>query len=245
MHAHPKHAPPAFVSMALAIAGLGASTVALADQTIAVDGTATGRTFAGMGAVSGGGATSVLLRDYVEPQRSQILDYLFKPYFGAAMSELYVEIGGDGNATQGSELSHMHSSSDENYFRGYEWWLMEQAKARNPAIYLDATPWSGPSWLGNNNNLFTQNTATYVANWLNGAKTYHNLDINYVGCRNEKGTDELDLGDGPEHERHTRLGVGCDWTAHHGGLSSASGRDRHRKAHMGYGRARVRARLPV
>ena len=63
---------------------LGPSAVALADQTIAVDGTATGRTFAGMGAVSGGGATSVLLRDYVEPQRSQILDYLFKPYFGGA-----------------------------------------------------------------------------------------------------------------------------------------------------------------
>jgi galactosylceramidase len=190
MHAHLKHARPAFASIALAITWFGTSAVALADQTIAVDGTGTGHTFDGMGAVSGGGATSVLLRDYVEPQRSQLLDYLFKPYFGAAMSELYVEIGGDGNGTQGSELSHMHSSTDENYFRGYEWWLMEQAKARNPAIYLDATPWSGPSWLGNNNNLFTQNTATYVAKWLNGAKTYHNLDINYVGCRNEKGTDE-------------------------------------------------------
>ncbi len=169
---------------------LRSTAVAHADQTIAVDGTGTGRTFDGMGAVSGGGATSVLLRDYVEPQRSQILDYLFKPNFGAAMSELYVEIGGDGNATQGSELSHMHTATDENYFRGYEWWLMEQARARNPAIYLDATPWSGPSWVGTNNNLFTQTMATYVAKWLNGAKTYHNLDVNYVGCRNEKGTGE-------------------------------------------------------
>jgi galactosylceramidase len=166
------------------------SASALADQAVTVDGTGTGRTYDGIGAVSGGGATSVLLRDYVEPQRSQILDYLFKPNFGAAMSELYVEIGGDGNATQGSELSHMHTATDENYFRGYEWWLMEQARLRNPDILLDATPWSGPAWVGQNNNLFTQSMATYVAKWLNGAKTYHNLDVNYVGCRNEKGTSE-------------------------------------------------------
>jgi galactosylceramidase len=190
MYPHSKHPHPALFGIALLTSGFGLSALAQADQTIAVDGTGTGRTFDGMGAVSGGGATSVLLRDYVEPQRSQILDYLFKPNFGAAMSELYVEIGGDGNATQGSELSHMHTATDENYFRGYEWWLMEQARARNPAIYLDATPWSGPSWLGSNNNLFTQNTATYIAKWLNGAKTYHNLDVNYVGCRNEKGTSE-------------------------------------------------------
>ncbi|MGA2448863.1 MAG: galactosylceramidase [Polyangiaceae bacterium] len=190
MRIHLKHARPAVLSIALATSCISLGAVARADQTIPVDGTGTGRTFDGMGAVSGGGATSVLLRDYVEPQRSQILDYLFKPNFGAAMSELYIEVGGDGNATQGSELSHMHTATDENYFRGYEWWLMEQARARNPAIYLDATPWSGPSWLGTNNNLFTQSTATYMAKWLNGAKTYHNLDVNYVGCRNEKGTSE-------------------------------------------------------
>lgn len=32
--------------------------------------------------------------DYPEPQRSEILDYLFKPNFGAALSILKVEIGG-------------------------------------------------------------------------------------------------------------------------------------------------------
>ena len=55
-----------------------------------------GRTFHGIGGLSGGGATSVLLRDYPEPQRSQILDYLFKPNFGASLQILKVEIGGDG-----------------------------------------------------------------------------------------------------------------------------------------------------
>ena len=28
----------------------------------------------------------------------------------------------------GSESSHMHSKDDENYERGYEWWLMQEAK---------------------------------------------------------------------------------------------------------------------
>ena len=161
---------------------------ALAQQTIAINGTGTGRTYEGIGAVSGGGATSVLLRDYVEPQRSQILDYLFKPNFGAAMQELYVEIGGDGNSTQGSELSHMHTATDLNYYRGYEWWLMEQAKARNQAILLDATAWSAPNWVGNDNYWSTNATndaAGYLTKWILGAKSAHGLDINYIGCKNE------------------------------------------------------------
>lgn len=33
-----------------------------------------GRVFEGIGAISGGGATSRLLLDYVEPQRSEILE---------------------------------------------------------------------------------------------------------------------------------------------------------------------------
>ncbi len=31
----------------------------------------------------------------------------------------------------GTESSHMHSPDDENYQRGYEWWLMVQAKKVN------------------------------------------------------------------------------------------------------------------
>lgn len=36
----------------------------------------------------------------------------------------------------GTEPSHMHYENDENYFRGYEWWLMKEAKKRNPNIKL-------------------------------------------------------------------------------------------------------------
>jgi galactosylceramidase len=174
--------------VALATWFLG-SADALADQTITIDGTGTGRTYDGMGAVSGGGATSPLLRDYVEPQRTQILDYLFKPNYGAAMQEVYIEIGGDANSTQGSELSHMHTKTDENYYRGYEWWLMEEAKKRNPLIVLDSAAWSAPAWLGNGN-FWSQDTADYLSKWIMGAKSAHGLDINYIGCRNERGNNE-------------------------------------------------------
>lgn len=36
----------------------------------------------------------------------------------------------------GTEPSHMHYENDENYLRGYEWWLMKEAKKRNPFIKL-------------------------------------------------------------------------------------------------------------
>ena len=96
-----------------------------------------GQRFDGIGIVEGGGGTGVLLKDYPEPQRSQILDLVFKPKFGASVSALYVEIPGDGNATQGSMPSHMHERGDLNYERGYMWWEMREARRRNPRLTLD------------------------------------------------------------------------------------------------------------
>jgi galactosylceramidase len=75
-------------------------------------------TFDGIGAISGGGATSKLLVNYAEPHRSNILDYLFKPQFAASLQILKVEIGGDSQSSDGSESSHMHTPFDENYNRG-------------------------------------------------------------------------------------------------------------------------------
>lgn len=79
-----------------------------------------GPAFDGIGAISGGGATSKLLAPYGS-QRTEILDLLFKPGWGASLHMLKVEIGGDGQATEGTESSHMHTSTDEAYDRGYEW----------------------------------------------------------------------------------------------------------------------------
>ena len=167
----------------------GLSVLPCDSQTIHIDGTAGGKRFDGVGAVSGGGATSVLLKDYPEPERSQILDLLFKPEFGASMSALLVEVPGDGNSTQGSEPSHMHSRGDDNCRRGYEWWLMKEAKKRNPLISLDANAWGCPRWVGDNS-FWSQDMCDYYVRWIKGAKQFHGLDLDAIGCRNEKGVSE-------------------------------------------------------
>src|SRR5579871_6122872 len=118
----------------------------LPEQTISLRGDAGGKRFDGIGVVDGGGATSVLLKDYPEPQRSQILDLVFKSKFGASVSALLVEIPGDGNSTQGSMPSHMHTRDDLDYTRGYTWWILREAKKRNPALSLDGAAWSAPGW---------------------------------------------------------------------------------------------------
>jgi hypothetical protein len=93
-----------------------------------------GLRFDGVGALSGGGGTSVYLRDYPDAQQSLLLDLLFKPGYGASLHILKVEIGGDSQSTEAVEPSHMHTETDLNMERGYEGWLLAQAKARNPAI---------------------------------------------------------------------------------------------------------------
>uniref|UniRef100_A0A670Y5S5 Galactosylceramidase n=1 Tax=Pseudonaja textilis TaxID=8673 RepID=A0A670Y5S5_PSETE len=134
-------------------------------------------------------ATSRLLVNYQEPYRSQILDYLFKPNFGASLQLLKVEIGGDAQSTDGTEPSHMHYENDENYFRGYQWWLMKEAKKRNPFIKLIGLPWAFPGWIGRGMDWpydYPDVTAYYIISWIIGAKKYHDLDIDYIGIWNER-----------------------------------------------------------
>lgn len=158
-----------------------------APEVITINGTDNGRTFDGIGALSAG-ASSRLLIDYPEPQRSEILDYLFKPNFGAALQINKVEIGGDMNSTDGSEPSHMRTPNDHDYSRGYEWWLMEQSKKRNPEIKLWGLEWGAPGWVNTaTNNVWTKDNIAYLIDWVNHAKNDHGLKIDYLGGWNEKG----------------------------------------------------------
>jgi galactosylceramidase len=172
----------------LAFLAAAGATPLPADQTIAIDGSGPSRRFDGIGTITAGGP-SVLLKDYPEIQRQQILDFLFKPKFGASISALYVEIGGDGNSTQGSELSHMHSRDEENYRRGYEWWLMKEAKRRNPYMSLDGCGWSCPGWVGQGN-YYSQDMCDYYAKWIQGLRSTYGLKLDAIGCRNESGVHE-------------------------------------------------------
>ncbi|GAB3891280.1 ricin-type beta-trefoil lectin domain protein [Kibdelosporangium lantanae] len=178
-----------FVTALLVAGGVSATVTpaANADASITVNGGSAGRVFDGVGAISGGGGNSRLLIDYPEPQRTQLLDYLFKPGYGAAMQILKLEVGGDTNSTSGAEPSHQHTRTDLNCNRGYEWWLAEQAKARNPNIKLYGLAWGAPGWIGNGN-FWSTDSINYLTSWLDCAKT-HNLTIDYLGGRNERGRD--------------------------------------------------------
>eukprot|EP00483_Globobulimina_turgida_P003285 UN03290 len=142
-----------------------------------IDLSAKDRKFDGIGALSAG-ASSRLLIDYEEPFRSQILDYLFKPSFAASLQILKVEIGGDTWSTCGTEPSHMHTANDLNYFRGYEYWLMSEAKKRNKNIKFYGLPWGFPAWVGGEMN---ETMANYVYLWVKGAEDIYNLSINWLG----------------------------------------------------------------
>jgi Glycosyl hydrolase family 59/Galactocerebrosidase, C-terminal lectin domain/F5/8 type C domain len=201
-----------FAALVAAAADSGTSLAKpLAAETVTLDGRGPGRTFEGLGGLSAG-AGSRLLIDYPEPQRSQLLDFLFKPNFGASLHHLKVEIGGDVNSSEGSEPSYARTRDEfehprpEYFQRGYEWWLMREARKRNPGIYLDVLQWGAPDWIGdkdvpdagdpnaltwkeriprNRKKFFSQDNADFIAGFIQGAKKYHGLDINYCGTWNE------------------------------------------------------------
>ncbi len=88
----------------------------------------------------------------------------------------------------------MRESTDaahSNFNRGYEHWLMAEAKARNKDIELLGLVYAWPSWVNPGgtspygSNLTEQNAADYMAAWVSGVKTSHNLTIDWVGIWNE------------------------------------------------------------
>ncbi|WP_329007710.1 hypothetical protein OG271_18560 [Micromonospora rifamycinica] len=87
------------------------------------------------------------------------------------MQLMKVEIGGDTNSTSGAEPSHEHTRGSINCNRGYEWWMMEQARARNPNIALVGLAWGAPGWIGNGN-FWSNDSIDYLVAWLDCAGTH-------------------------------------------------------------------------
>ena len=73
--------------LSLAVAAASAYTI---DDTPCAASPSSCRSLDGVGGLSGGGATSVFLPYYPPQQREEILDFLFKPNFGAALQILKV-----------------------------------------------------------------------------------------------------------------------------------------------------------
>jgi hypothetical protein len=147
-----------------------------------------GRVFQGVGAVSAGASTRLLF-DYGEPYRGDILDFLFKPGFGAGFQHLKVEIGGGENSTCGSEPSHAITRQELAHpkARGYEFWLMSEARRRNPRVILDCLPWSYPGWLRGR---FSQDASDWFVAFLEVARKEYGMNVDWVAAaQNENGTD--------------------------------------------------------
>lgn len=59
-----------------------------------LDGRTAAHVFDGIGGLSAGASSRLLVVDYIEPSRSGILDALFLPNYGLSLQILKVEIGG-------------------------------------------------------------------------------------------------------------------------------------------------------
>lgn len=141
------------------------------------------KVFDGIGAVSAG-ATSRLLVDYDEKERSDILDLLFKPGIGAELQLLKVEIGGDTFTGCGTEPSPQRSPHETSTpARGYELWLASEARLRSPAITILGLSWGFPAWIGAG--ALNENQVSYTEQWVQQAKEIHGIKIDWVGVVNE------------------------------------------------------------
>ena len=55
---------------------------------------------------------------------------------------------------------------------------------RNPDVKLYGLSWGFPSWVGNSSGdpyKYPNLTASYIVQWITGAKQHHGLDIDYIG----------------------------------------------------------------
>lgn len=85
----------------------------------------------------------------------------------------------------------MHDPWSIDMHRGYEFFLLNQAKARNPSIYTYGLPWAFPQWVSCNPNTLVnctgnpyslpQQTANYITSWVSGVKSEYGIDIDYIG----------------------------------------------------------------
>ena len=83
----------------------------------------------------------------------------------------------------------MHNPWEENYERGYEWFLLSEAKKRNPNIKTYGLSWAYPEWVtcvpGTMDNCtdsiytYPNQTARYITKWIGGAKNTYGVDIDY------------------------------------------------------------------
>jgi galactosylceramidase len=79
----------------------------------------------------------------------------------------------------------MHTRDDLNCRRGYEFWLIDQAKQRNPNISIYALSWGVPFWIGNGT-YFSSDNIGYQVQFCECVRTSWGYDVDYIGIWNER-----------------------------------------------------------
>jgi galactosylceramidase len=108
---------------------------------------------------------------------------LFRPKYGASLQQLKVEIGCDGDTTQGSEQTHARLNlTDIDFDRGYEVWFMQEAAARHPKIVLSGLEWGVPGHIAAaKGGMWGDANAEYLLGWVTGLQEAKNLSIAALG----------------------------------------------------------------
>ncbi|CAK9100602.1 Galactocerebrosidase (GALCERase) (Galactocerebroside beta-galactosidase) (Galactosylceramidase) (Galactosylceramide beta-galactosidase) [Durusdinium trenchii] len=150
--------------------------------------------FDGLGAVSAGG-TSRYLYDYAEPIRSEILDLLFLPGYAASIQVLKVEIGGDAQSGFGVQPSHRREANETRCERGDTFWLIREARRRNPQLVLVASPWTFPPWVGVENatqtSFYNSDAIDYILSWIACANATDAGRVDFLGGRPRRSLRDL------------------------------------------------------
>lgn len=181
---------PVVLLVAATAAWARPSSAPSAAQQYIINGGNVSDEFDGHGGLSAG-ATTRLLVDYPEKERAEILDYLFKPGFGASLGVLKLEIGGDTQSTCGTEPSPMHARGQVDCAAGYEGWLAREARARNPEIKVWSLSWGVPGWIGNHS-YYSDEDMAYHIEWLKCLNNTYGVQSDYLGMWNERPQGSVD-----------------------------------------------------
>ena len=162
---------------------------------VVIDGKSGGRRWCGIGSTPATAMERQLMH-YPAAIQQDILDFMFKPNYGMALTHLKVEVGGDNNSTAAVEPSFAHTREElahPNFHRGGNYWLMRKARDINPGIELGALAWTQPYWVGNgsgrtdNVSFFTRESADYFVKFYEGARKEWGLEMQYFSAeQNER-----------------------------------------------------------
>jgi hypothetical protein len=79
----------------------------------------------------------------------------------------------------------MHSRDDLGCSRGYEGWLLQEARLRNPSIKTWGLSWGVPRWISRGSfgdgSYFSQDNIMYQTQWLKCIKSTTGISVDFIG----------------------------------------------------------------